>query len=180
MLGKVVSTRKNAPKHFSCGQESGPHPVRLRSPFPTPPSAALPPAVSLSLFLSRDSRRRVHEVLRRRHFVPSRFVVESENALTTRNLKQIFLYFPRLANWTGLENNLLNSPVCFLPTRLGQVQHAAKSHRPCEMGSLRTETLAKALAEFISFWAQHGPPEDRDTCERLSGFHFIPGATRAT
>ena len=35
------------------------------------------------------------------------------------------------------------------------------------MGLFRTETLVKALADFTSFWAQHGPLEDRDTCESL-------------
>ena len=45
------------------------------------------------------------------------------------------------------------------------------------MGHLKTETLVNALAVFIAFWAQHGPLEDRDTGERLSGFQIILGAT---
>ena len=48
------------------------------------------------------------------------------------------------------------------------------------MGLLRAETLAKTLAEFTSFWAQHGLPEGRDIGESLGGVHFIPGATWAT
>ena len=42
---------------------------------------------------------------------------------------------------------------------------------------LKTKTLVQALAVFKAFWAQHGPLEDRDTCERLSGFQIILGAT---
>ena len=30
---------------------------------------------------------------------------------------------------------------------------------------------------FYSFWARHDPLEERDTCERLSGFYFVLGAT---
>ena len=52
-------------------------------------------------------------------------------------------------------------------------------HPGCSMELLRTETLVKALAAFTSYWAQHGPPEDRDTCKSPSGFHFILGATWA-
>ena len=52
-------------------------------------------------------------------------------------------------------------------------------HPGCSMELLRAETLLKAFAAFISYWAQHGPPEDRDTCKSLSGFHFILGAAWA-
>ena len=37
-----------------------------------------------------------------------------------------------------------------------------------------------ALAVFTSFWARHGTLEHRGTCERLSGFYFVLGATWAS
>ena len=48
-----------------------------------------------------------------------------------------------------------------------------------DMWHLRAATLVNALAVSTSFWAQHGPFEGRDTCERLSGFHIVLGATWA-
>ena len=48
------------------------------------------------------------------------------------------------------------------------------------MSHLGAETLARALAVFISFWAQHGPLEGRDTCESQSGFYFVLGTTWAS
>ena len=38
----------------------------------------------------------------------------------------------------------------------------------------------RAAADFISLWAQHGLPESRDTCESLSGFYLVLGATWAS
>ena len=40
-----------------------------------------------------------------------------------------------------------------------------------------SETLVSALAAFIPFWARHDPSEERDTCERLSVFYIVLGAT---
>ena len=48
-----------------------------------------------------------------------------------------------------------------------------------DMWHLRAETFASASAVFASFWAQHEPFEGRDTCESLSEFHLVLGATRA-
>ena len=48
------------------------------------------------------------------------------------------------------------------------------------MELLRSETLVKASAVFTSFRPQHGPPEGRGTCERLSGFSRVLGTTWAS
>ena len=50
-------------------------------------------------------------------------------------------------------------------------------HSGRNISSLRAETLVNALAVFNAFWAQHKLFGDRDTCERLSGFPSILGAT---
>ena len=60
-------------------------------------------------------------------------------------------------------DKLLVTPPLFVACVLGARRRQARRDKELneldhDTAPLRTETLVKALAEFISFWAQHGPP----------------------
>ena len=63
--------------------------------------------------------------------------------------------------------------LCWERTRIGFASLPA-------LHSLPAGTHVEAVALITSSMVQHGTPADRDTCESLSGFHFILAATWAS
>ena len=143
-----------------------PHPSSFPWQLARPPPAV---SLSLSLFLSNDSARRAHTVMcfRTQSFVHGGASQNKDCCVASRGAKSVSIFFSRPA-FPSLRKNVWKQKkrLFFSPG-----YHS---------GHLRTETLVTASAVFKPLWAQHGLLEDLDTCERLTGFQTILGATWAS